>query len=117
MTIASADSVLPEDRFVGWTGVGNRFREFARIRHQQRTHDSFRNHPCGKPILLCLVRNAGMHEEEQMKLLAEAHAILVDEAAWLYICHDLNPRAMSKNVKNFRPAQSWSQDFTQITMG
>lgn len=60
--------MLPEDRFVGWTGVGNRFREFARIRHQQRTHDSFRNHPCGKPILLCLVRNAGMHEGVPVKL-------------------------------------------------
>ena len=53
---------------------------------------------------------------EQSRLLAEAHAVLVDEAAWLYICHDLNPRAMSKRVQNFRPAQSWSQDFTQITM-
>jgi peptide/nickel transport system substrate-binding protein len=54
---------------------------------------------------------------EQSRLLTEAHEVLVDEAAWLYICHDLNPRAMSKRVQNFRPAQSWSQDFTQITMG
>jgi peptide/nickel transport system substrate-binding protein len=53
---------------------------------------------------------------EQSKLLAQAHATLVDDAAWLYICHDLNPRAMSKRVQNFKPAQSWSQDFTQITM-
>jgi peptide/nickel transport system substrate-binding protein len=53
---------------------------------------------------------------EQTRLLAEAHAILVDEAAWLYICHDLNPRAMSKSVTGFHPAQSWSQDFTHITM-
>ena len=56
-------------------------------------------------------------KSEQTKLLAEAHAILVDDAAWLFICHDLNPRAMSRRVQNFRPAQSWSQDFTQITMG
>ena len=28
---------------------------------------------------------------EQTRLLAEAHAVLVDDAAWLYICHDLNP--------------------------
>ena len=54
---------------------------------------------------------------EQTQMLAQAHATLVDEAAWLYICHDLDPRAMSKSVRNFRPAQSWSQDFTQITMG
>jgi len=56
-------------------------------------------------------------EDERTKLLAEAHAILVDEAAWLFICHDLNPRAMSKRVLNFHPAQSWSQDFTHIEMG
>jgi ABC-type transport system substrate-binding protein len=54
--------------------------------------------------------------EEQTKILAEAHAIVVDEAPWLFIVHDLNPRAMSKNVQNFHPAQSWYQDFTQITM-
>ncbi len=53
---------------------------------------------------------------EQSRLTMKAHEILVDEAAWLFICHDLNPRAMSKHVKDFRPAQSWSQDFTQITM-
>jgi ABC-type transport system substrate-binding protein len=53
---------------------------------------------------------------EQTKILAQAHAIVVDEAPWLFICHDLNPRAMSKNVQNFHPAQSWYQDFTQITM-
>jgi peptide/nickel transport system substrate-binding protein len=53
---------------------------------------------------------------EQTKLLAQAHAIVVDEAPWLFIVHDLNPRAMSKKVAGFRPAQSWYQDFTQITM-
>ena len=60
---------------------------------------------------------ASFDTAEQMRLLAEAHATLVDDAAWLFICHDLNPRAMSKRVKDFVPAQSWSQDFTRITMG
>jgi peptide/nickel transport system substrate-binding protein len=54
--------------------------------------------------------------DAQNKLLAQAHTIIVDEAPWLFICHDLNPRAMSKKVTGFRPAQSWYQDFTQITM-
>ncbi|MGE0224393.1 MAG: ABC transporter substrate-binding protein [Acetobacteraceae bacterium] len=54
--------------------------------------------------------------KKQTELLAKAHAIVVDEAPWLFIVHDLNPRAMSKKVKGFQPAQSWSQDFTQITM-
>jgi ABC-type transport system substrate-binding protein len=53
---------------------------------------------------------------EQVRLLSQAHALIVDEAAFLFICHDLNPRAMNKRVRNFRPAQSWSQDFTQITI-
>ncbi|MNL60690.1 hypothetical protein D3C87_1845260 [compost metagenome] len=55
-------------------------------------------------------------EEKQLDLLAKAHAIIVDEAPWLFIVHDLNPRAMSKKVQGFSPAQSWSQDFTTISM-
>ncbi len=43
-------------------------------------------------------------------------AIVVDGAPWLFIVHDLNPRAMSKKVTGFKPAQSWYQDFTQISM-
>jgi ABC-type transport system substrate-binding protein len=53
---------------------------------------------------------------EQTKLLAQAHAIVVDEAPWLFIVHDQNPRGLAKKVKNFKPAQSWYQDFTQITI-
>jgi len=56
------------------------------------------------------------NEAEQTRILAKAHAIVVDEAPWLFIVHDLNPRALSKKVLGFKPAQSWSQDFTQITM-
>jgi ABC-type transport system substrate-binding protein len=56
-------------------------------------------------------------KEEQLRLLARQHEIVVDKAAFLFICHDLNPRAMSGRVKGFRPAQSWSQDFTQVTVG
>jgi peptide/nickel transport system substrate-binding protein len=53
---------------------------------------------------------------EQLALLQKAHAIVVDEAPWLFIVHDLNPRALSPKVTNFHPAQSWYQDFTQISM-
>ena len=49
-------------------------------------------------------------------MIAQAHALVVDEAAWLFVVHDLNPRAMSAKVKGFKPAQSWSQDFTQVTV-
>jgi peptide/nickel transport system substrate-binding protein len=53
---------------------------------------------------------------EQTRMLAEAHGIVVDEAPWLFIVHDLDPRALSPKVHGFRPAQSWFQDFTQITL-
>jgi ABC-type transport system substrate-binding protein len=53
---------------------------------------------------------------EQTRMLAEAHAKIVDDAAWLFIVHDLNPRALSAKVKGFNPAQSWFQDFTQVTV-
>ncbi|MBN8898821.1 MAG: ABC transporter substrate-binding protein, partial [Rhodospirillales bacterium] len=59
---------------------------------------------------------ATFNAQEQTELLAKAHAIVVDEAPWLFIVHDLNPRAMSKKVTGFNPAQSWYQDFTQISM-
>jgi peptide/nickel transport system substrate-binding protein len=59
---------------------------------------------------------ATFDKTEQDKLLVQAHAMVVDGAPWLFIVHDLNPRAMSKKVTGFRPAQSWYQDFTQISM-
>jgi ABC-type transport system substrate-binding protein len=52
----------------------------------------------------------------QDHLLMQAHELVVDDAPWLFMVHDLNPRALSKKVHNFHPAQSWAQDFTQITM-
>jgi peptide/nickel transport system substrate-binding protein len=59
---------------------------------------------------------ASFDEVEQTKILAEAHGKIVDDAAWLFIVHDLNPRAMSKKVQGFVPVQSWFIDFTQISM-
>jgi ABC-type transport system substrate-binding protein len=50
------------------------------------------------------------------ELLTQAHEIVVDQAPWLFFVHDLNPRAMSKKVVGFQPAQSWFQDFTQVTV-
>ena len=36
----------------------------------------------------------------------------VEDAAWIFIIHDLNPRALSPRVKGFVQAQSWYQDLT-----
>jgi ABC-type transport system substrate-binding protein len=47
-------------------------------------------------------------------LLRTAHERLVDDAPWLWIVHDLNPRAMTRRVRGFVSAQSWFQDLTRV---
>jgi peptide/nickel transport system substrate-binding protein len=48
--------------------------------------------------------------------IRKAHEVIVDDAPWLFIVHDRNPRAMTKHVKGFVSAQSWFQDFTPVYM-
>lgn len=47
---------------------------------------------------------------------AAAHERLVDNPPWLYIVHDLNPRAMSGKVKGFVSPQSWFVDLTLVSL-
>jgi ABC-type transport system substrate-binding protein len=47
---------------------------------------------------------------------AKAHERLVDNPPWLFIVHDLNPRAMSRKVTGFVSAQSWFQDLTTVDL-
>ncbi|HEV8026932.1 MAG TPA: hypothetical protein VGP50_05855, partial [Stellaceae bacterium] len=67
--------------------------------------------------------------DESLKTLAEAsdpktiadayraaHERLVDNPPWLFIVHDLNPRAMSTKVKGFVSPQSWFVDLTLVSM-
>ena len=44
----------------------------------------------------------------------EAHERLVDNPPWLFIVHDLNPRAMSPKIKGFVSPQSWFVDLTLV---
>jgi peptide/nickel transport system substrate-binding protein len=46
--------------------------------------------------------------------LALLHAAMVDQAMWIWVVHDLNPRALSPKVKGFVQAQSWYQDLTPV---
>ena len=47
-------------------------------------------------------------------LITRARALIVDDAPWLFVVDDLNPRALSPRVTGFVQAQSWYQDFTQL---
>ncbi len=46
----------------------------------------------------------------------KAHERLVDNPPWLFIVHDLNPRAMSPKINGFVSPQSWFLDLTTISM-
>ncbi|MGP0092749.1 MAG: ABC transporter substrate-binding protein [Xanthobacteraceae bacterium] len=50
------------------------------------------------------------------KAFRAAHERLVDNPPWLFIVHDLNPRAMSKSVHGFVSAQSWFLDLTLVSL-
>jgi peptide/nickel transport system substrate-binding protein len=50
--------------------------------------------------------------DRQNQLLAKVHEIIVDDAPWVFIVHDLNPRALSAKVKGFVQPQSWFVDLT-----
>jgi ABC-type transport system substrate-binding protein len=53
---------------------------------------------------------------ERDKALAELHAASVDDAAFLYVAHDVAPRAMSPKIKGFVQPKSWFVDFSPVTM-
>lgn len=54
--------------------------------------------------------------EEQNKWLQKVHEKEVDEALWLFVVHDVAPRALTPKVKGFVQAQSWFQDLTPVTV-
>ncbi len=60
-------------------------------------------------------RNA-FDPSEQTKVLQKIHEKYVDDALFLMVTHDVNPRALSPKVKGFVQAQNWFQDFSPITM-
>src|SRR5580698_5514319 len=53
---------------------------------------------------------------ERDKALAELHAASVDDAAFLYVAHDVAPRALSPKIKGFVQAKSWFVDLSPVTM-
>jgi ABC-type transport system substrate-binding protein len=65
---------------------------------------------------ICLRIKAEFDVEAQNKIVAELHTYLVDQAMWIFVVHDLNPRALAPKVKGFIPPQSWYFDLTAIDL-
>ncbi len=53
---------------------------------------------------------------QQLAVIQKVHEKFVDDALFLFVAHDVGPRAMSPRVKGFRQAQNWYQDLTPVTM-
>jgi peptide/nickel transport system substrate-binding protein len=55
---------------------------------------------------------ASFDPKERDETLGKLHAMVVEDAPWLFVVHDLNPRALSPKVKGFVQPQSWFVDLT-----
>jgi len=53
-------------------------------------------------------------ETEQNRLMQRVHEKAVNEALWVFVVHDTNPKAASRNVRGYVPAQHWFQDLTTL---
>ncbi|MEM7742673.1 MAG: ABC transporter substrate-binding protein [Pseudomonadota bacterium] len=51
---------------------------------------------------------------ERDAILAKVHTKEVDEALFIWVVHDVAPRAMSAKVKGFVPAQNWFQSLSPV---
>ncbi len=53
---------------------------------------------------------------KQVKVIQKLHERYVDNALFLFVAHDVGPRAMSPKVKGFVQAQNWFQDLTPVSI-
>ena len=65
-----------------------------------------------------LLRNASLafDPKERDGWLAQVHTREVDNALFLWVVHDVAPRAMTKNVQGFVQARNWFQSLTPVYM-
>jgi peptide/nickel transport system substrate-binding protein len=54
--------------------------------------------------------------DKRDEILAKVHTKEVNEALFLWVVHDVAPRAMSPKVKGFVPAQNWFQSLSPVYM-
>lgn len=53
---------------------------------------------------------------QQDAAVAKAHEKIVNDALFLFVAHDVNPRALSPRVKGFVQAQNWFQDLSPVVV-
>ena len=70
----------------------------------------------GRELRDQVVADAENFALHQVQTMAAQHERVVDNPPWLFIVHDLNPRAMSRRVTGFIPAQSWFTDLVPVNL-
>lgn len=55
-------------------------------------------------------------DKERDDVLAELNAASIDDAAFLYVAHDVGPRALSPKIKGFVQPKSWFVDFSPVSI-
>ena len=55
-------------------------------------------------------------EEERLAVYQRLHETLVEDAPFLFVGHDVGPRAMRSEVAGFAQAKSWFQDITPVSL-
>jgi peptide/nickel transport system substrate-binding protein len=55
-------------------------------------------------------------DKERDEALARLHARIVEEAPFLWVAHDVGPRAMSKKIKGYVQPKSWFVDLAPVSL-
>lgn len=66
--------------------------------------------------VLCKAAREEFDVEKQDAILAKIHTRMVDQADWIFVVHDVNPRAVSPRVHGVVEAQSWIVDFSPVSV-
>ena len=67
-------------------------------------------------MIVCSTRRARSSIRCSRTILAQFHAKIVEDAMWLWVAHDVNPRGMTAQVGGFVQAQNYFIDLTSVFM-
>ncbi|MGE0768391.1 MAG: ABC transporter substrate-binding protein, partial [Hyphomicrobiaceae bacterium] len=63
---------------------------------------------------LLAAAQSAFETKERDAALAKVHTKMVDDALFVWVVHDVAPRAMSKKVKGFVQARNWFQSLSPV---
>ena len=121
LTVRVRKGFVEEDEKVGAMNVSYNFVEpfsaFVRFFHSASVPPkslNIMNYINPEADKLIEAAEASFDPKERDALLGKLHAMVVEDAPWLFVVHDLNPRALSPKVKGFVQPQSWFVDLTLL---